>query len=212
MSKLFSGLAVAAVLVASSTSANAGIVFSSIAFDGAPAAGEIMVQDFDNPLAAGYTMSWSAAGLFQGPLVLGIAAPPVGDTTKYLSVFTGGSATLTAPGVMHSLSIYIGSLDTYNSITFNGANGFSQTFGGAALALPANGDQFDAVTNRRFYFDFDANDLINQVVFASTGNSFEFDNIAVNDPPAEVPEPVTLSVFATGMAGAAMLRRRRKTT
>lgn len=210
MSKLFSGFAVVGVLLASSATANAGIVFSSIGFDGAPAAGEVMVQDFDNPLAAGYTMSWSTAGLFQGPLMPGIAAPPVGDATKYLSVFTGGSATLTAPGVMHSLSVYIGSIDNYNSITFNGSGGFSQTFGGAALALPANGDQFGSATNRRFYFAFDSNDLINQVVFASSGNSFEFDNIAVNDPPARVPEPVSLSLFAAGLAGAAMARRRRK--
>jgi hypothetical protein len=75
----------------------------------------------------------------------------------------------------------------------------------------ADGDQASAQTNRQFYFDFDASDLVNQVIFSSSGNSFEFDTIAANDPPASVPvpEPVTLSLFAAGLAGAAGLRRRK---
>lgn len=213
MSKILSKFATAgAVLVALAAPANAGVIgITSQAFDGPMAAGEIMVQNFDAPLAAGYSMSWSNAGIYQGPLVPSIAAPPAGDATKYLSVYTGGLATLTAPGTMYSLSVYIGSLDSYNMITFKGANGFSKSYGGADLMLPANGDQGDAMTNRRFYFTFDANDKINQVLFSSSGNSFEFDNIAINDP-VDVPEPLTLSLFASGLAGAAMLRRRRTKT
>jgi hypothetical protein len=167
------------------------------------------VVDFDNPNAAGYSMTWTNAGLFQGPLVPGIAAPPAGDTTKYLAVFTGGSATLTAPGVLSSLSVYLGSIDSYNLITFRGEDGFSQSFDGDQLTATADGDQSDAQDNRRFSFDFDPSDLIDQVTFSSSGNSFEFDNIAASDPPAQVPEPVTLSLFATGLAGASALRRRK---
>ena len=201
----------AAFLVAGVSAANAGVIsVSSIAFDGPMAVGEIMVQNFDAPLAAGYSMSWSTAGIHQGPLVPGIAAPPAGDATKYLSVYTGGLATLNAPGIMKSMSVYIGSLDTYNMITFKGANGFNQSYGGAQLNLPANGDQGDGSTNRRFYFTFDPSDQINQVLFSSSGNSFEFDNIAINDPPTDVPEPLTMSLFASGLAGAALLRRRRQ--
>jgi len=190
--------------------ANANVIFTSQAFDGPVAAGEIMVQNFDSPLAAGYSMSWSNAGIYQGPLVSGIAAPPFGDNTKYLSVLTGGTATLTAPALMKSLSVYLGSIDDYNGITFTGLDGFSQSFTGSALNSPANGDQSDGVTNRRYYFTFDPNDKINKVIFSSSGNSFEFDNIAVNDPPIGVPEPLTLSLFASGLAGATLLRRRRK--
>jgi len=209
MSKLLSGIATAAFLMASASVANAGVMYSWHPFDAAIAPGEVMVQDFDHPLAAGYTMTWSGAGIYQGPLVSGIAAPPVNDTTKYLSVLTGGIATLTAPGIMHSMSVYIGSLDEFNSITFKGANGFTQTFSGGSLNSPANGNQQAASTNRRYYFDFDPADLINQVIFTSSGNSFEFDNIAVNDPPAPIPEPLTLSLFAAGLAGVAGLRRRK---
>ncbi len=211
MSKLlFKSAAIAVAILAGIGSANADVIFTSVAFDAAPAPGETMVVDFDHPNTAGYAMSWSNAGLFQGPLVPGIAAPPVGDETQYLAVFTNGSATLTAPGTLTSLSVYLGSIDDYNLITFKGQNGFSQSFTGSQLNTPANGDQFDALTNRRFFFDFSANDLVDQVIFSSSGNSFEFDNIAANDPPAQVPEPVTLSLFATGLAGAAAIRRRKK--
>jgi hypothetical protein len=212
MSKLLSkSAAFALAMLAGTASAHAGVIFHSVAFDAAPAPGEAMVVDFDHPNAAGYSMTWSnQADIFQGPLVPGWAAPPVGDETKYLSVFTNGIATLTAPGTLKSLSVYIGSIDNYNLITFHGQNGFSQSFNGSQLNTPANGDQHDALTNRRFFFDFTNSDLINQVTFTSSGNSFEFDNIAANDPPSRVPEPMTLSLFAAGLAGAAALRRRRK--
>ncbi|HWU55544.1 MAG TPA: PEP-CTERM sorting domain-containing protein [Rhizomicrobium sp.] len=212
MSKFLSAVATAAFLVAGASAANAGVLFSSVAFDAPPSPGEVMVMDFDNPIAAGYSMTWSGAGLYQGPLVPGIAAPPFGDNTQYLAVLAGGLATLTAPGVMHSMSVYLGSIDDYNTITFKGLNGFSQSFTGADLTASANGDQFIAATNRRYEFTFDPNDLINQVLFSSSGNSFEFDNIAVNDPPARVPEPLTLSLFAAGLAGMAGLRRRKAVT
>ena len=211
MSKLLSKFATtAAFLVAGVTAANAGVIsYSWSPFDNAPAAGEIMVQTFDAPLAAGYTMTWNNAGIYQGPLVSGIAAPPQNDNTKYLSVLTGGSATLTALGTIKSLSFYWGSMDEYNKITFQGAGGFSKSFDGDDLNSPANGNQQAASTNRRYYFTFDPNDNINKVIFSSSGNSFEFDNIAVNDPPTDVPEPLTVSLFASGLAGAAFLRRRR---
>ena len=211
MSKLLSKFATtAAFLVAGVTAANAGVIsYSWSPFDNAPAAGEIMVQTFDAPLAAGYTMTWNNAGIYQGPLVSGIAAPPQNDNTKYLSVLTGGSATLTAPGTIKSLSFYWGSMDEYNKITFQGAGGFSKSFDGDDLNSPANGNQQAASTNRRYYFTFDPNDKINKVLFSSSENSFEIDNIAVNDPPNNVPEPLTLSLFASGLAGVTVLRRRR---
>jgi hypothetical protein len=201
--------AVAVVLLADIGSASANVTFTSTAYDAPPAPGQTLVEDFDHPIAAGYSMTWSNAGLFQGPLVPGIAAPPVGDNTQYLAVFTGGSATLTSPGVLSSLSVYLGSIDSYNTITFQGEDGFSQSLTGSQLTAPANGDQSDATDNRRFFFDFDPSDLVDQVTFSSSGNSFEFDNIAANDPAAPVPEPVTLSLFAAGLAGAAALRRRK---
>jgi len=111
---------------------------------------------------------------------------------------------------MKTMSLYLGSIDSYNMITFKGINGFTKSFNGGDLVNNPNGDQDWAGTNRRFFFTFDINDKINKVIFSSSGNSFEIDNIAVNDPPNEVPEPLTMSLFASGLAGAALLRRRRQ--
>jgi len=209
MSKILSKFATAAALMmVCAAPANAGVIsFSWSPFDAAIAPGEVMVDTFDSPLAAGYTLSLSNAGIYQG--TSGVAAAPAGDSTKYLSVLGGGSATLTAPGTIKSLSFYWGSMDEYNKITFKGANGFSKSFDGDDLNSPANGNQQAASTNRRYYFTFDPNDKINQVLFSSSENSFELDNIAVNDPPNNVPEPLTLSLFASGLAGVTVLRRRR---
>jgi hypothetical protein len=211
MSKFLSKIATtAAFLVAGASAANAGVIsYSWSPFDAAIAPGEVMVQTFDAPIAAGYTMTWNNAGIYQGPLVAGIAAPPQNDATQYLSIYAGGSATLTAPGTIKSLSFYWGSMDEYNKITFLGANGFSKSFDGDDLNSPANGNQQAASTNRRYYFTMDPSDKVSQVIFSSTGNSFEFDNIAVNDPPNDVPEPLTMSLFASGLAAIAFLRRRR---
>jgi PEP-CTERM motif len=215
MAKLLpKAVTVAAALLGSIVSANAGVTFTSSAFDSAPALGQTMVVDFDNANALGYSLSTFNAQLHQGALVPGIAAPPVGDATQYLAVLTGGIATLNTP-FLNSLSVYIGSIDAYNMITFRGLNGFTQSFGGVALNTPANGDQFDALTNRRFNFTFDPNDKIDQIDFTSSGNSFEFDNIAagaaitLRDIPSKVPEPVTLTIFGAGLVGAALMRRRK---
>jgi hypothetical protein len=223
MYKFKTGLFTATLaLLLGTGAANASLVdplVTSVDYDAAPGSGQVMVVDFDNPTAANFNMSYSGplVGIYQTPLVSGIAAPPFGDNSLYLAVLTGGTATLTTP-YLDSLSIYIGSIDTYNQITFSGAAGQSWTYGGLDLYPPANGDQFIASTNRRFTFTFDPNALIDEVTFTSFGNSFEFDNIAVQvqspgssgGPGTNVPEPLTLSLFAAGLGGLGAMRRRKK--
>ncbi len=136
----------------------------------------------------------------------GIAAPPVGDETE----ISGGlhqrnRHPLTAPGTLKSLSVYLGSIDSYNLITFQRQETAGRSAGHRGpigCARHVNGDQFFCPKPIAVSFSTSsADDLVNQVVFSSSGNSFEFDNIAANDPPARVPEPITLSLFATGLAG-----------
>lgn len=104
------------------------------------------------------------------------------------------------------MSLYIGSLDDYNTITFKREGNVLGSFTGLQLQVPANGDQGDPATNRRFYFDFSADGGADEVVFESSKNSFEFDNVAVS----AVPEPGvwTLMIAGFGMLGAALRRRR----
>jgi hypothetical protein len=165
-----------------------------------------LVADFDGYIAPGFTLSLAGpASVFDGALGLveGIAAPPPGTTSHYLALQQGGSATLWTPSI-NRLSVYIGSPDSYNAIRFIGDGGFDLSLSGAALAGGAfNGEQS---IGRRMTYDFGAQ-RISQVIFSSSGNSFEFDNIAVG----LVPEPGAwaLMIVGLGMVGAALRSRSR---
>ena len=203
--------ALAAMFAAASTLAapalaHAAVGVSSVAYDAAPGAGEALVATFDAPTAAGYTVT--GGELHQGALVVGVAAPPAGDDSKYLAVTQAETATFTSDAPMAALSVYLGSIDTYNTITFAGPGGFSQTLNGTDLISGGYGDQFSGEANRRFTFDFAA-DPVTSVTFNSNGNSFELDNIAVKATSA-APEPGTWALMAAGvgLAGAALRRRR----
>jgi hypothetical protein len=170
-----------------------------------------------NPvIAPGYTFSWTPladGGLYIPPLDPGIAAPVPTDISQYFAVLTNGTATLRAPGTMESFSVLLGSLDAYNTISFahNGVVVAGGSFTGTQLlanvsAPPpsASGNQLSEANNREFYFSFSPSEQVNQIIFQSSGNSFEFDNLY-----GAVPEPsVWLMLIAGfGLTGA-MLRRR----
>jgi hypothetical protein len=193
-------LLLAAAALAAAGSANAAVSITSAAYDAALAPGEQLVVTFDAPNAAGYTITGGATRIGSA----GNAAAPFGDATRFMYVLGGSSATLTTP-LLTSFSMYIGSVDTYNSITFKGANGYEETVTGSQLVAVANGNQSSAQTNRRFYFDF-GSDKVNQVIFSSSSNSFEFDNIAAG----AVPEPATWAMLIMGFGFVGMALRRRQ--
>jgi hypothetical protein len=136
----------------------------------------------------------------------GVTAPPPGDTTNYETVLGGGSATLTSSSYLRAFSFYLGSPDTYNTVRFTGANGFSLTLAGAAIlggSPVADGNQS---VGRRVNYDF-GTERVNKVEFLSSGNSFEFDSLA---GASAAPEPTGWAMMITGFGAAgAMLRRRR---
>jgi hypothetical protein len=202
----------AATLALMATSANAAVTLdgSQAGYSTAPfGAGQSLVVGFGGANAPGYTFATdptpyiflTADGVHDG-----IAAPPFGDTTAhYMAIQTGQSETLNTP-VLRSLSLFIGSLDTFNEITFNGTGGFTQSFMGSQLFTPALGDQTGDQNNRRFYFSFDPSNKVDQIVFASSGQSFEFDTIAAS----AVPEPATWAMMLLGFGGIGFLLRASK--
>ncbi|HEY9235955.1 MAG TPA: PEPxxWA-CTERM sorting domain-containing protein, partial [Phenylobacterium sp.] len=133
-----------------------------------------------------------------------------GATGSYAAVRGGGTMTLTTPGIM-SLSVFMGSPDSYNSIRFNYLDGTSESLNGIQLAAGAfNGDQS---IGRYMTYAFDK--VVNSVVFGSSGDSFEFDNLAVVAAPppgpitSPVPEPASWALLMSGFALAGTAIRRR---
>jgi hypothetical protein len=173
--------------------------------------GQVMIDDFDNAIAAGFTFTQNAnAYVRSGALGLeeGMSAPPPGDTTNYETVLANGLATLTASNLLTTFSFYLGSPDAYNAIRFYGLGGYQQTLSGAAIlgaAVAADGDQS---VGRRVTYDFGA-ERVNKIEFVSGGNSFEFDSLA-GTIQAAVPEPSTWAMMILGFGGIGALIRRRR--
>ena len=145
-----SSLKIAAV-AAMAGLALAGAANGAVSFTYSPfgAAGlptdEPIVVNFDTTAAAGYSYTQSSGatqiftpastipyetGIYNdlpGVLISGIAAAPalgggLYDETNFEAVLTGGTFTLTTPGV-EDLSVYIGSADSYNEIRFENQAG-----------------------------------------------------------------------------------------
>ena len=195
-------LAAVAAGVLAAGAANATTTISYVGYGTALSAGETLVTDFSNPsaLPTGFTLGGTAAFL-TGTSGVG-AAPATSATTRdlgqYLSVERNQYETLATP-LIHEVSLYIGSVDWYNTVTFRFTDGSTQAYTGTQLAAlvpsPANGDQQSKQTNGRYTFKFDA--PINQVRLDSRGNSFEVADVAAVSPSG-VPEPATWTMMLVG--------------
>jgi hypothetical protein len=185
----------------------AGSAAASVSFIGYGTAlppGETTITDFAT--LAGETGS---ASLFTGSQGGVSAAPAYSastfDIASYLSVLGGESATLTFQP-SREISIYIGSLDSYNTLTFAGPGAASFTGGQLAAATTAldNGDQTASSSNGRFIFDFSA--PVTSVTFSSTTNSFEVASVA----GIGVPESAAWALMLVGIGGVGGALRSRR--
>lgn len=207
-------LLVASTLALMATAAQAVPVLSSIAGapDTGPLAGQVVVYDFEAAtpeLSGSYSLETGT-----GP---GYAAPAL-DTTQFavVPIPTGpstGSAILDLPGtakMFRSVSLYWGSIDTYNTLEFmNGASVIFAITGG--MLPPAGGNQFIPSTNRRVNVDFGmTGQQLTGLRFTSTQRAFEFDDVALGAVPE--PQSWALMIVGFGLVGAAARRRTRMTS
>ncbi len=201
MKNLISAALIASAALAAVSGAQA---MTFVSYGTALPAGETLISDFS-----------TSAGLTGGTLVTGsvggvTAAPAYSattfDTAQYLSIPGGQSAILTfAP--TKEVSVYVGSLDGYNTLSFGGAG--AETFTGSdlgAISGASDGNQTAANTNGRFIFDFSA--PVTSATFSSSSNAFEIANVA----GGAVPEPASwaLMLVGFGSAGAALRGSRRQ--
>jgi hypothetical protein len=203
-------LAVAvAALVASASTAQAAVNFTSTPLQVAAPTGLRLVTNFDgSPISVAPGFTFTGGTLLTGTGTSGVE--PAGDASQYLSVLGNQTATLayTGPGSIVDLSIYVGSLDYYNKITFYGTGAFSgagESVLGTSLTSNPGGSHTDPNDNQRFNFTFTGG-TVDDVVFYSGANSLEIDNIA-----AAVPEPGTWAMMMVGLGLIGfMLRNNRK--
>lgn len=179
--------------------------------------GQTMIEDFDNPIAAGFSFTQNQnAFVRSGALGLwsGVSAPPPGTTSNYETVRANGRATLAAITPLKrltSFSFYLGSPDSYNTVKFYGDNGYQATLAGAAIWGANTGANGNQGWGRRVSYDFGA-ERIHTVEFLSSGNSFEFDSLAgaTANMSTAVPEPTTWAMMILGFGTVGYLIRRRR--
>jgi hypothetical protein len=130
-----------------------------------------------------------------------VAAPAFGlttrDTASYLAVEGGESETLVLRAAL-DVEIYVGSLDSYNTISFGGPGAVSYTGDQPAALTTAidNGDQQSESSNGLFDFSFPAR--VTSVTFAFSENALEVAAVSVS---SAVPEPTTWAMMLLGFAG-----------
>jgi hypothetical protein len=236
MTRPFLVLAVAAAAAAVVAAPASAFTFFSVGATtgvapGDPGLGpnETTVVTFGAASAAGVTdTTVGNVALYSG--TSSVAAAPAGDTGVYQAIGPGGSSTfdftgLEATKAIKTISVYVGSVDSYNYIDILNKN--LQVIGTInGTQLPgSNGDQGASITNRRLYISFAPGDNFGGLTFRSTGVAFEYDTIAASSVSyakvasgstpltlPTVPEPAMWAMMIAGFALTGVAARRRRVT
>jgi hypothetical protein len=186
--KEFLRFAVATAASAAALHANASLSFSESA---APAGGYS---------APAFTTSRSDLAYSASESIIGVQLAPAGSTGTFLTVTTGGSATVALGGVS-SYSFLWGSPDLYNTLMITTSLGTQTYSGGHLLAdfgISPNGDNASS-----FIFTITGiGEVLESLRFVSTGVAFEVAN------PTPVAEPETYSLLLAGLLVVGFLGRR----
>lgn len=215
--------------------ANATLIYSS-SIGGAPTG--VTYENFDSiPLgagggtgASGIVVSFNpnagavvgaSSGLYAAPFLSGGNGAGFGnpsgnqpngtDNTTYLASgstgeFAGASITLTMPAPQQYFGLLWGSVDLFNTLQFFKGAMLVGTLTGADVLASPTGNQG---VNGTVYVNINSDVAFTRVVATSSSYAFEFDNVAFNDKPIGVPEPLTLSVLGMGLLGLSLIRRQR---
>ena len=130
--------------------------------------------------------------------------PNGNDTSQYIAVEGAASAQFRFSNLQQYLGLLWGSVDSFNTLSFYDNTTLIGSITGANVTKSATGDQG---ANGTYYVNINSSLPFNTVIASSSGNSFEFDNIAYATP---VPEPASLAIFGTGLVLLAFTMRFRR--
>jgi len=205
---ILSALLLAALPLAASTitvSTDLGVLTSA-----QPGAATVTFDlPFTPPAGVNYTWAGSVSPIVSGSLPGEYASPP-SDSSSYLTVGSAGgpsSVTIDFTNPISYFGFYMGSPDTYNSVTVY-ADDKVQTFSGSDFGFsgPIVGD-----TTVGGFVSFNiAGGTISKIVLSSSESAFETDNHAFVAAPTASPEPGTVILFGAGLGLIGISFRRRK--
>jgi len=212
MRKLFLGALAFAAFVPAAHASLVSVTFTSYGNGVTPPAtpaGTTLVSNFaDSTGLTGTGNYLLVTGSSTGNYLAPAYSASTADPNQYLAVEANATATLTLPKET-GVQIYVGSLDSYNVITFS--NGLS--YSGAQLAsmisgLGDNGCEFCANTNGRLWFTFSPFEAVTWVEFSSSSNAFEVAQVSSSNA---IPEASTSAMLLAGLAGLGFAGYRRTT-
>lgn len=206
MKTIFATATLAAAAIASPAAAVTFVTTPGSAASFAPPAGTLV--NFNGALPAGFTLTGAGYTVAPGNTA-GVRATPAFSTATnpYLSVSPGGIATLASTMAYSSVSIFLGSIDSFNTVEIlNSAGVVLRSFTGGEFVADANGNQSLPSTNRRITFKAGAGESISGIRFLTRSPALEVDNVVF-----AVPEPTTwmMMLVGFGLVGMAMRSRRR---
>jgi len=109
----------------------------------------------------------------------------------------------TIPGDTYSIDFWLENDDT------TGNNFFSVSFDGQILTSITNASSF-GYTEFNFALPASTSSTVLEFTAFNPASFWFLDDVSVTDTSNAVPEPLTVSILGAGLAGAAVLRRRKK--